>query len=110
MLSSFFRWNIFFYFITEKDHAYFIIIIDRAEGEYRSYLCNNIAFASLCCPKQATGADIHQQVNNQLSFFFKYFGKRMRETRAYIPINKTDIITMIILAHFAKAHPLSFKC
>ena len=104
MLFSFFGRNIPFTPVAVKNDTYFITIIDRGKTEYGPDLGDDIPLPGMTGAEKGTGADIDQQHNGELPFFFKNFAERMPETGRDIPVNKTDIVAGCIFPDLFKRH------
>jgi hypothetical protein len=61
------------------------------------------------CAKFVGTANINQKHDHQFAFLVEYFEERRVEPGGYIPINITDIVAKLVLAHFAESHATAFK-
>ena len=109
MLPSLFRRDIRLDFVTEKDGANLVIVVNSREGQHGAELSDQIFFACVHRTEKRAGAHIHQQHYGQLAFFFEKFAEGMVESGGHIPINKADIISGRIFSYLPKAHPPAFE-
>src|SRR6185312_2869967 len=104
MAAPFFWRDKLFYFITEKYHAYLIVILDGRKSKHRTYFGSQILLLLTYGAKIFRTAYVHQQHYGQLTFFVKHFNVRMVKTRGYVPVDSSYFITYLVFAHLAKSH------
>ena len=109
MLSSFFGWYKFFNFIRKENHTNFIVILNGRKCKRSSHFGNNIFLQLQYSTKFTATRNINQQTYRQFALFFKNLYIRMSETSSHIPVNRPDIIAVLIFTHFGKGHTTTFK-
>ncbi|MPN01076.1 hypothetical protein SDC9_148276 [bioreactor metagenome] len=60
-------------------------------------------------PKNTRTADIHNQHQGELPLFYKLLDERMVHPGGDIPVNGTDLVPGLILAHLVKVHSLALE-
>ena len=53
--------------------------------------------------------DVYQQHHGQFSFFFKYFYIGLVVTSGHIPVDVSNVVSKLIIAHLAEGHSSSLE-
>ena len=109
MLTPFLRRNEFLYPVREKDNPDFIVVLYSRKSQRCSYFRHHILFHLLHRTEFQTTGNIHQQHNGQLALFFEHLHVWADVTCGHVPVNITDIVSVLILAHFAERHTAPFE-
>src|SRR5690554_3110571 len=96
--------------IRKEYHPNFIIVLNGRKGKDSSYFSDYILF-HLFKRTEITGtAHINKKHNSQFTFFFKYFNVRMVIPGGNIPVNVSDVVTVLIFPYFRESHTSTLEC
>src|SRR4029077_10576240 len=95
--------------IGEEDEPDLVIVPDCAESEQTRDFCGQFPFRLRCASEVSRRADIHNQHYRKLTFFCKFFHKRVAHPRRDVPVDRANFISWLILPHVFKIHSPAFE-
>ena len=105
----FFRRNKLFDPVGEKDESDLVVVTNRRECQDRTDFRCDFIFHRSGRPEIFGTAQVDEQHHRQLAFFLKNFDKRMIESGGDVPIDRADIVSILVFADFGEFHAASFK-
>src|SRR5450759_4247039 len=99
----------FFDFIGKENYTDLIIVVNCRERKYCSYFSHDIFFIADSGSKVSRSAYINKQHDCKLSLFLKDFYIWMIKAGSHIPVNTSDIITVLVFPYFTECYTPSFK-
>ena len=79
------------------------------ESEQGADLCDQFIFQLLYRSEEGGAAHVDQQHDGQFPFFFKDLDMRLAGTGRDVPVNITNVVSILIIAHLAEGHPPAFE-
>ena len=95
--------------IRKEYHTNFIIILNRRKCQCSSYLGLHFTLRLTKSAKLQGSADVHQEHHRQFALFLKHLDKRTAETCGHIPLDVSNVISVLILTHLGKSHSPTLK-
>src|SRR5438552_14322423 len=89
--------------------ADFVVVADRAESEQTRNFGGQLTLRLRGAAEISRRANIDNQHHGQLALFGKFLYERAAEARRHIPIDRTNFVARLILAHVLKIHPPSLE-
>jgi len=102
--AAFFRGDVFFDPVGEKNDADFIVVPNRGKRENSGKLGSELILRLLSAAELAGSADIDDEQYGEFAFFLKFLDVRMTEPRSDIPIDGTNFVAGHVLADFLEFH------
>ena len=95
--------------VREEHHADLVVVLDSRKGQCRRDLRNDFFLHYIHGTKVPTSRHVDQQHHRQLPFFFEHLHIRADIAGGHVPVYIADIVSVLILAHFAKRHTAPFE-
>ena len=99
----------FLYLVGEEHHPDLVVVLDSRESQCRRDLRNDFFLHYIHGTEVPAARHVDQQHHRQLPFFFEHLHVWADVTCGHVPVNITDIVSVLILAHFAKRHTTPFE-
>src|SRR5665647_2414247 len=99
----------FFYLIGKEYNTDLIIVKNCRERKHCSHFSHNIFFIADSGSKVSRSAYINKQHNCKLSLFLKDFYIWMIKAGSHIPVNTSDIVTILVFPYFTECYTTAFK-
>ena len=107
--TPFFRWNVQFDLIRKQNQTNLIIVVCCGKSHCGRNFGNNIFLELIFGTKTFGTRNIDHQHHRQFAFFLKNFDVRLVVTSCHIPVNRTNVIAILVRTHFAKSHSATFE-
>src|SRR5574344_222083 len=104
MLSTLLWRNKFLHLVRKKDDANLVIILNGGKSQSGSHFCKQLPFRLLLSAKVQRARHIHQQHHCQFTLLLKDLHIRLPKTGSHIPVDVTNIITILIFPHLTECH------
>ncbi len=107
--ASFFWGDVFFDAVGEENDACFVVILGGGEGEGGADFRKEVAPQALAGAEKGRAADVYEQHERQLAFFFKELDIGVAGAGRNVPVNIAHIVAVLVGAHFAERHTFAFE-
>ena len=95
--------------VREEQQADLVVVLDRRERKDGADLRSDLVLQLLRAAEAARAAQVDDQHDRQLAFFFEHFDVRVVEPRRDVPVDGADVVTVLVLPHFAELDPASLE-
>ena len=109
MAAALFGRDEFLYSVAEEDDANLVVVLDGTESQCGGHFGHQLFFELVMGAETVGSAHVNQQHDRHLALLFKYLDIRVVQTGGHVPVDASDIVAILILAHFAECHAAPFE-
>ena len=109
VLAPFLRRYVFLYFVAEKHHSDFILVLDGGEGKGGGDFRDELALHRAYRTEIAAVGNVDKQQHGQLALLFVDLYEGLAAACGDIPVDVAYLVAILIFAHFRECHTASFE-